>query len=246
MLKDKLKFKLQKTAIILICIALLAFLMQGASYFSRANQHARITQFEELAKTLAEQVAFSLSTYLDDSSKDNVNPLIMANLNHLTHNSRVLDASLYLEDGTQIAHSGENVTVKERLALEGQKSGGSFNHQLVVPVPGKDKPKGFLRLTLDTHQLITESSQVDNTTNLLRVMLLVALAIGFLLSHNLLQLTPVHWQQSPYLLTANLPPRTEKEEEKNKESADENNEENESKEGVKEENNDTDNKIDKI
>lgn len=50
MLKDKLKFKLQKTAIILICIALLAFLMQGASYFSRANQHARITQFEELAK----------------------------------------------------------------------------------------------------------------------------------------------------------------------------------------------------
>nr|UVX23006.1 Protein Smp [Proteus terrae subsp. cibarius] len=95
--------------------------MQGASYFSRANQHARITQFEELAKTLAEQVAFSLSTYIDDSSKDNVNPLIMANLNHLTHDSRVLDASLYLEDGTQIAHSGENVTVKERLALEGQK-----------------------------------------------------------------------------------------------------------------------------
>lgn len=218
MLKDKLKFKLQKTAIILICIALLAFLMQGASYFSRANQHARITQFEELAKTLAEQVAFSLSNYMDDSSKDNVNPLIMANLNHLTHDSRVLDASLYLEDGTQIAHSGENVTVKERLALTGQKSGGSFNHQLVVPVPGKDKPKGFLRLTLDTHQLVTESSQVDNTTNLLRVMLLVALAIGFLLSHNLLQLTPVHWQQSPYLLTANLPSRTEKENENSNEN----------------------------
>lgn len=237
MLKDKLKFKLQKTAIILICIALLAFLMQGASYFSRANQHARITQFEELAKTLAEQVAFSLSTYLDGSSKDNVNPLIMANLNHLTHNSRVLDASLYLEDGTQIAHSGENVTVKERLALEGQKSGGSFNHQLVVPVPGKDKPKGFLRLTLDTHQLVTESSQVDNTTNLLRVMLLVALAIGFLLSHNLLQLTPVHWQQSPYLLTANLPPRTEKEEAEELDSHEE--------EGSTEEDNSAENKTEK-
>lgn len=241
MLKDKLKFKLQKTAIILICIALLAFLMQGASYFSRANQHARITQFEELAKTLAEQVAFSLSTYIDDSSKDNVNPLIMANLNHLTHDSRVLDASLYLEDGTQIAHSGENVTVKERLALEGQKSGGSFNHQLVVPVPGKDKPKGFLRLTLDTHQLVTESSQVDNTTNLLRVMLLVALAIGFLLSHNLLQLTPVHWQQSPYLLTANLPPRTEKDDVEEKE----NGEEEGSEDHVKEKDNDTEDRSDK-
>lgn len=216
MLKDKLKFKLQKTAIILICIALLAFLMQGASYFSRANQHARITQFEELAKTLAEQVAFSLSNYMDDSSKDNVNPHIISNLNHLTHDSRVLDASLYWQDGTQIAHSGENVTVKERLALEGQKSGGSFNHQLVVPIPGQDQPKGFLRLTLDTHQLVTESGQVDNTTNLLRVMLLVALAIGFLLSHSLLQLTPVHWQQSPYLLTASLPTRHEKEDDEQK------------------------------
>ena len=75
-----------------------AFWMQGASYFSRANQHARITQFEEsFAKTLAEQVAFSLSNYMDDSSKRiNVKSTRIANLNHLTHDSRVLDASLYL------------------------------------------------------------------------------------------------------------------------------------------------------
>lgn len=71
-------------------------------------------------------------------------------------------------------------------------------------------------MTLDTHQLVTESGQVDNTTNLLRVMLLVALAIGFLLSHSLLQLTPVHWQQSPYLLTASLPTRHEKEDDEQK------------------------------
>ena len=71
------------------------------------------------------------------------------------------DASLYLEDGTQMAHS-ENVTVKERLGFRRAKSGGSFNHQLVVPVPGKDKAQRLLRLTLDTHQLVTESSQVDN------------------------------------------------------------------------------------
>lgn len=61
-----------------------------------------------------------------------------------------------------------------------------------------------MRLTIDTHRLATESTQVDNTTNLLRVMLLLALAIGFVLANNLLQLTPSRWQQSLYLLTANL------------------------------------------
>ena len=51
---------------------------------------------------------------------------------------------------------------------------------------------------------------MDNTTNLLRVMLLLALGIGFVLANNLLQLTPSRWQQSLYLLTANLKNEDEK------------------------------------
>lgn len=35
-------------------------------------------------------------------------------------------------------------------------------------------PLGYLRLTLDTHTLPTEAKQVDNTTNILRLMLLLA------------------------------------------------------------------------
>ncbi|WP_416777342.1 YtjB family periplasmic protein [Xenorhabdus budapestensis] len=203
MSKAKLKFRLHKTAIILICIALLVLLMQGVSYFSRSQQQAHIDQFEDLAKTLAKQVAFSLSDYMDNGSKDLNNKKIMDNLNYLTNKSRILDASVYLENGTQVARSGELVSVRERLSLDGKKAGSYFNQQIVVPIPGKNKPKGFLRLTLDTHRLATEAKQVDNTTNLLRVMLLLALAIGFILAHNLLQLAPSRWQQSPYLLTAN-------------------------------------------
>ncbi|MBD2814571.1 YtjB family periplasmic protein [Xenorhabdus sp. Flor] len=203
MSKAKLKFRLHKTAIILICIALLVLLMQGVSYFSRSQQQAHMDQFENLAKTLAKQVAFSLSDYMDNGSKDLNNKKIMDNLNYLTNKSRILDASVYLENGTQVARSGELVSVRERLSLDGKKAGSYFNQQIVVPIPGKNKPKGFLRLTLDTHRLATEAKQVDNTTNLLRVMLLLALAIGFILAHNLLQLAPSRWQQSPYLLTAN-------------------------------------------
>lgn len=60
-------------------------------------------------------------------------------------------------------------------------------------------------MTLDTHVLATESKQVDNTTNLLRLMILVALAVGIILARTLLQGRRSRWQQSPYLLTANTP-----------------------------------------
>lgn len=66
-----------------------------------------------------------------------------------------------------------------------------------------------MRLTLDTHTLATEAKQVDNTTNILRLMLLLALAIGVVLTRTLLQGKRTRWQQSPFLLTANKPVQEE-------------------------------------
>lgn len=59
MARAKLKFRLHRTAIILICLALLVLLMQGASYFSLSHQMARSEQVEELAQTLTKQVAYN-------------------------------------------------------------------------------------------------------------------------------------------------------------------------------------------
>jgi membrane protein len=95
--------------------------------------------------------------------------------------------------------------VRDRLALGGKRAGSYFNHQVVESIQGKDGPIGFIRITLDTHVLGTESKQVDNTTNLLRLMILLALAIGIILARTLLQGRRSRWQQSPYLLTANTP-----------------------------------------
>jgi len=75
----------------------------------------------------------------------------------------------------------------------------------VRTITDKDGPSGFIRLTLDTHVLETEAKQVDNTTNLLRLMILLALAIGIILARTLLQNRRSRWQQSPYLLTASTP-----------------------------------------
>lgn len=210
MAKAKLKFRLHRTVIVLICLTLLVVLMQGASWFSLGHQMARSEQVEELAHTLTRQVAWTLTPLMDNP--DDNHQKIIDSLDQMTHESRILDASLYDSEGNLIAHSGENINVRDRLALDGQRAGSYFNHQIVQPLASKDGPRGFLRITLDTHVLVTESKQVDNTTNILRLMMILALAIGIILSRTLLRDRRTRWQQSPFLLTANNPVKEDNEE----------------------------------
>ena len=79
------------------------------------------------------------------------------------------------------------------------------------PLENSDGPQGFLRVTLDTHVLVTEAKQVDNTTNILRLMMLLALAIGIILTRTLLRDRRTRWQQSPFLLTASTPVKEDNE-----------------------------------
>ncbi|MEM5489654.1 YtjB family periplasmic protein [Enterobacter cloacae] len=200
MARTKLKFRLHRAVIVLFCLALLVVLMQGASWFSQNHQRQRNPQFEELARTLARQVTLNVAPAMRTETPDDKR--ISQVLRQLTENSRILDAGVYDEKGDLIARAGEHVDVRDRLALDGKKAGGYFNQQIVEPIQGKNGPLGYLRLTLDTHTLPTEAKQVDNTTNILRLMLLLSLAIGVVLARTLLQGKRTRWQQSPFLLTA--------------------------------------------
>ena len=191
----------------LSCLALLVALMQGASWFSQSHQQQRNPQLEELARTLARQVALNVAPLMHTETPDEKR--IKAVLTQLTESSRILDAGVYDEQGDLITRTGESVNVRDRLALDGKKAGGYFNQQIVEPIQGKNGPLGYLRLTLDTHTLATEAKQVDNTTNILRLMLLLSLAIGVVLTRTLLQGKRTRWQQSPFLLTANKPVQEE-------------------------------------
>ncbi|WP_165465214.1 YtjB family periplasmic protein [Enterobacter cloacae] len=212
MARAKLKFRLHRAVIVLICLALLVALMQGASWFSQNHQRQRNPQFEELARTLARQVTLNVAPSMRTETPDDKR--IAQVLRQLTENSRILDAGVYDEQGDLIARAGEHVDVRDRLALDGKKAGGYFNQQIVEPVQGKNGPLGYLRLTLDTHTLPTEAKQVDNTTNILRLMLLLSLAIGVVLARTLLQGKRTRWQQSPFLLTASKSVPEEEESEK--------------------------------
>ncbi|WP_270562222.1 YtjB family periplasmic protein [Citrobacter portucalensis] len=212
MARAKLKFRLHRAVIVLFCLALLVALMQGASWFSQSHQQQRNPQLEELARTLARQVALNVAPLMRTETPDEKR--IKAVLTQLTESSRILDAGVYDEQGDLITRTGESVNVRDRLALDGKKAGGYFNQQIVEPIQGKMGPLGYLRLTLDTHTLATEAKQVDNTTNILRLMLLLALAIGVVLTRTLLQGKRTRWQQSPFLLTANKPVQEEDNEKK--------------------------------
>lgn len=212
MARAKLKFRLHRAVIVLFCLALLVVLMQGASWFSQNHQRQRNPQFEELARTLARQVTLNVAPYMRTETPDDKR--IGQVLHQLTENSRILDAGVYDEQGDLIARAGEHVDVRDRLALDGKKAGGYFNQQIVEPVQGKNGPLGYLRMTLDTHTLPTEAKQVDNTTNILRLMLLLSLAIGVVLARTLLQGKRTRWQQSPFLLTASKSIPEEEESEK--------------------------------
>ena len=201
MARAKLKFRLHRAVIVLFCLALLVALMPGASWFSQSHQQQRNPQLEELARTLARQVALNVAPLMRTETPDEKR--IKAVLTQLTESSRILDAGVYDEQGDLITRTGESVNVRDRLALDGKKAGGYFNQQIVEPIQGKNGPLGYLRLTPDTHTLATEAKQVDNTTNILRLMLLLALAIGVVLTRTLLQGKRTRWQQSPFLLTAN-------------------------------------------
>ncbi|WP_313287589.1 YtjB family periplasmic protein [Leclercia sp.] len=215
MARAKLKFRLHRAVIVLSCLALLVALMQGASWFSQNHQRQRNPQLEELAHTLARQLSLNIAPLMRTETPDEKR--ITQVLHLLTEESRILDASVYDEEGALIARSGEHVDVRDRLALDGKKAGGYFNQQLVEPIQGKNGPLGYLRLTLDTHTLATEAKQVDNTTNILRLMLLLSLAIGVVLTRTLLQGKRTRWQQSPFLLTASKSVPEEEESEKKSE-----------------------------
>ncbi|EKT53621.1 AhpA/YtjB family protein [Providencia sneebia] len=210
----KLTFKLHKTVIIVICVALIALLMQGVSYLGHSQNQNRVEQFKQLTRVLAEQVAFSLSDYISSGSKDFNHERIIANLNNLAKDKYILDAGIYSASGTLIASSGEAVPVRQRLAIDNNQSVQPFQYQLVVPIPGQEEPTGYLRLTIDTELLATELQQADNSTNVLRIFILLALCIGFMLANTLFRLKKKKGQHLPPPLVVGEDTNDEEEEPK--------------------------------
>jgi membrane protein len=102
--------------------------------------------------------------------------------------------------------------VRDRLALDGKKAGGYFNQQIVEPIQGKQSA-GLPAFNAGYPYAGDGRKQVDNTTNILRLMLLLSLAIGVVLTRTLLQ-EAYPLATVSFLLTASKPVPEEEENEK--------------------------------
>ncbi|MBT0726117.1 hypothetical protein HGT73_01770 [Rosenbergiella australiborealis] len=184
MQSPKINIQLHRTLIILACLTLIVVLMQGASWFSANHQSAQSSQVAELSQGLANQTAYSLLPYFTQLEIDL--PAISDALQHLTQQPRIIDASVYDIDGTRLVHSGQSIGVRERLGLTGKQADCDATRQIVVPLQTKNGPQGYLRLTLDTHTSASDVLPINNTPHVLRLMLLLALGIGIILTRTLL------------------------------------------------------------
>lgn len=198
----KFKFNLHRVIIILFCLVLLVVLMLGASYFSLNNQAVQVKQSKELTRALVKQAAFTLAPLLDEATDSPDEQKIKAILHHLTQHSRVLDASVYKIDGTLIVQEGDNNSLKQPPTVNEQLGEISFHQQIVEMVNHQEAPVGFLRLTIDTQPSNAESKQANNTTNMLRLMLLLATVTGMILTYTLLIHQPTSWKKILDLLVS--------------------------------------------
>ena len=88
MVRAKLKFRLHRAVIVLICLALLVALMQGASWFSQNSQKQRNPQLEELARTLAHpggHASDQVRRYFISRVAERVDHANGRKVNHLSH-----------------------------------------------------------------------------------------------------------------------------------------------------------------
>lgn len=185
-----IKYHLRTILICSIGACLLLLMLQWASVFGMSAQASRSNQVDQLARTLTRQIAGNLSPLMNnDDASDHVSTL----LDKLTREDRILDASVYRIDGTLIAQSGTATTVRERLGLEGSQRNALFNRQMVEVITENNVPLGFLRVTLDTHVQSTDDRLIDNTTTLIRLMLLTSALIGAVMAHMLLKNRTFHW-----------------------------------------------------
>lgn len=182
-IKSTIALCFHRSVIILYCIAFIIVLMFSTAHFIKRQQSEQLAQSQALTHSLIKQIALPLVPLINKySNNDDNNQQILSILQRLVQQPWVLDASVYLLDGTMIAQAGENVSVRERLDLDDTVLKPSNNQQLVEKIDDDDGPVGFLRLTIDSDALKPIEDRTDYTTHLIWFMIVLACVAGFIMA----------------------------------------------------------------
>ena len=176
--------------IIALCVVVMAVILFGVKQFQIGSQLASINQVANLSHLLIRQQANLFSMLLVNDAKAEQ---LTENLENLTKENFVLDASIYAYNGELLAQTGNSLNLRHRLGMGGEEYiNNSDTQQIVEPIYSVDGVQGFLRVTFDTRYGQTTQNKIDQIFHKLYGELIVVFLVGVLLASS------VHYFLSHY------------------------------------------------
>ncbi|WP_028023797.1 YtjB family periplasmic protein [Enterovibrio calviensis] len=176
--KKRLK-KLWQFIILVACFATVMMLFMYSNQLNNRNYKMLYDQTESLSRVILRQAA---ATAHDAIASDDMDALqkIVANLQQ---EDLILDAAVYDMRGNLVVSSIGAMPLEQLTGLNTPLSVASIGRQqLVEPVAEDGNMVGFVRITLEHGNVIkTASNRLDQSINLVRAMILVAIMTGALL-----------------------------------------------------------------
>lgn len=180
--------KLPRLRYLLLAIVLLIALLQLFLYASERSSAIFDSQARIMARLLAQQSALAARPLLSDSD----NSAALALVNNLAADPYIIDATLYRQDGTTFARSDNALPLPQLLGFAGTAK--VLGDQHITPYVGEIRAAngqqvlGYLRVTLN-HQALSDSmaQPKTQTLDLARLLLVMAILLGFLLALALTQ-----------------------------------------------------------
>ena len=177
LIKEKFQKSLMFLVIILLCIGAMTIILFGIKQFKIGSQLSGVNQVATLSHTLVRQQANLFAVLLINNAKSEQ---LTENLDNLTKETFVLDATIYDYNGKQLAQSINTGNLREQLGLAPRPSDELITQQVVEPIYSNAGIEGFLRVTFDAQYAQTTRNKINQIFHRLYGELLIVFLLGVL------------------------------------------------------------------
>ncbi|AMG31133.1 hypothetical protein AL542_12745 [Grimontia hollisae] len=171
--------RLWQFIVVVACFSTVMMLFMYSNQLNNRNYKMLYDQTESLSRVILRQAAATAHTALVSDDVASLQTLV----NHLQSEPLILDAAVYDIKGKRVASSLSAMPLEELTGLNTPLSVASIGRQqLVEPIAENGNISGFIRITLEHGEVIkAASNRLEQSINLVRAMILVAIATGALL-----------------------------------------------------------------
>ncbi|WP_407332282.1 YtjB family periplasmic protein [Enterovibrio sp. 27052020O] len=176
--KKRLK-KLWQFIILVACFATVMMLFMYSNQLNNRNYKMLYDQTESLSRVILRQAAATAHDAIANDDMEGLQRMVA----NLQRENLILDSSVYDIKGNLVVNSVGAMPLEQLTGLNTPLSVASIGRlQLVEPIAENGNVVGFLRITLEHGDVIkAASNRLEQSINLVRAMILVAIVTGALL-----------------------------------------------------------------